>query len=46
MFAFGPAGSKPVAGKWIAPSKPPISGVINGGQAGDSANLGDGTNGD
>jgi hypothetical protein len=30
-FAFGPTGSKPIAGKWAAPGQPSISGVISGG---------------
>jgi hypothetical protein len=30
LFAFGPTNSKPIAGKWIAPSRPPVAGgVIN-----------------
>jgi hypothetical protein len=36
MFAFVPTGGKPVAGKWIAPSKPLLSGVISGAQPGSS----------
>jgi len=34
VFPFGPTGSKPVAGKWIAPAKPPLGGVIGGGNGG------------
>jgi len=30
VFVFGPAGGKPIAGKWIAPSKPPLPGVLPG----------------
>ncbi len=30
VFAFGPANSKPIAGKWIASSKPPIGAVVPG----------------
>lgn len=30
VFVFGPTNGKPIAGKWTAPSKPPVSGVING----------------
>jgi plastocyanin len=37
QFSFGPAGSKPIAGKWIAASKPPLSSV-NLGQLGNSGN--------
>jgi hypothetical protein len=29
-FNYGPTNSKPIAGKWIAPSRPPIGGVIPG----------------
>jgi hypothetical protein len=36
-FAFGPANSKPIAGKWIAGLRPPLSGVVNtGSQSGGS----------
>jgi hypothetical protein len=29
LFIFGPTGSKPVAGKWVAPSRPSLGNVIN-----------------
>jgi len=29
VFAFGPVNSKPVAGKWIASSRPPVANVVN-----------------
>jgi hypothetical protein len=38
-FAFGPTPGKPIAGKWIAPSKPPLSSVIgSNGQSGSGSN--------
>lgn len=29
LFIFGPTNSKPVAGKWVAASRPPVAGVVN-----------------
>ncbi len=28
-FAFGPLNGKPIAGKWVAASRPPVAGVVN-----------------
>jgi hypothetical protein len=41
-FAFGPAGGKPIAGKWSAPNRPPMSVVIQQNNPGGSnADIGD-----
>jgi hypothetical protein len=41
-FAFGPGMDKPIAGKWVAASRPPLSGVVNSGaQTGGSSNASD-----
>jgi CSLREA domain-containing protein len=38
-FAFGPADGRPIAGKWIAPSRPPLAGIgVNGAQPGSGGN--------
>jgi hypothetical protein len=44
VFAFGPTDSRPVAGKWIAGSRPASGGVIVGG--GDGSNAGSGGDAD
>jgi hypothetical protein len=41
VFAYGPAGSKPVAGKWAAGSRPAIGGVVSGGSSGNYVNPAD-----
>lgn len=40
-FAFGPPGSRPVAGKWTMPSQPPLGSVVNANPS-NSANAGEG----
>ncbi len=44
VFPFGPIDGKPISGKWIAPSRPPVSAVINtgrgGGNTGDTDSVG------
>lgn len=37
FVVFGPAGGKPIAGKWIAASRPPMSGVVGGIKPGSNA---------
>jgi hypothetical protein len=39
LLVFGPTNGRPVAGKWIAPSRPPVVGIVGGSQPG-SNNLG------
>ncbi len=34
VFAFGPTSARPIAGKWIAPSKPSVGSLIGGAQSG------------
>jgi hypothetical protein len=46
VFAFGPANSRPIAGKWVAASAPPISGVIGNGSTGGFSNAGEGGDAD
>jgi hypothetical protein len=46
VFAFGPMGGKPIAGKWIAPSKPPIGSIVGGNRSGGYANPDAGDNAD
>jgi hypothetical protein len=42
-FPYGPDGGRPIAGKWIAPGRPAVSGVIAGGNsAGGYTNIGGG----
>jgi hypothetical protein len=36
VFAFGPTSGFPIAGKWIAPSRPPTSGIVGNGNSGDN----------
>ncbi len=46
-FSFGAAGDRPLAGKWVAPSNPPISGIISNSQTGSGFdNIMDGNRGD
>jgi hypothetical protein len=40
---FGPSGGKPIAGKWMLPSQPPIPGILNNSTTGSVIN---GENGD
>ncbi len=38
IFPYGPTGGKPIAGKWVAPGRPPQVGNIIGGKPGSSIN--------
>ncbi len=47
IFAFGPTGSKPISGKWVAGSQPPIiQNVISGASPGQFTNVGANNSGD
>jgi alpha-glucosidase len=46
LFAFGPTGARPIAGKWITGSRPPLGSVIGQPQPDGSSNAGDSSSAD
>lgn len=46
LFSFGPVGSKPIAGKWVTGSRPPLGSVIRTVPNPNTDNTGDSSNAD